>query len=411
MAFKKATLDKIINFKQPIYTDSSEEKVKLLIIRDLVRLGWKIDFLKEKIVVSAPKIYEKNVIREMMLIKRNELIKKNISWIQKNIDYARENLANGDEVLKSEIIPEIEVCETPRQHALFRILRYYWSSPYTEYVGRRIKLIVRDAGLPNKPVIGIIALGSPIIHIPDRDLYIGWDKEIRTNRIIYTMDAYTLGSLPPYNYFLGGKLLCYILASNKIRKIYAEKYRNQETIIKKRKANDLVAVFVTSLYGRSSQYNRIKYKGKTLFYHIGETKGYGSFHLSEETFMAMNEFLKENGIIISNRFGDGPSWKMRVIRTVSNLLNFDSDFLLRHSFRRWIYILALARNYKKFLQGKEEKIDYVDYPFEDLVTYWRNRWLNMRKRNEIIIEELMSFRRENFLKEEIENFKRNKNEY
>ena len=339
----------------------------------------------------------------MMLIKRNELIQKNISWIKKNIDYARENLANGDEVLKSEIIPEIEVCETPRQHALFRILRYYWSSPYAEYVGRRIKLIVRDAGLPNKPVIGIIALGSPIIHIPDRDLHIGWDKETRTNRIIYTMDAYTLGALPPYNYLLGGKLLCYILASNEVRKIYAEKYKNQETFIKKRKANDLVAVFVTSLYGRSSQYNRIKYKDKILFYHIGETKGYGSFHFSEETFMAMNEFLEEKGIMIPNRFGGGPNWRMRVIRTVGDLLNFNSDFLLRHSFKRWIYILTLAKNYKKFLQGKEEKIDYMDYPFEDLVTYWRNRWLNMRKRNEIVLEKVMSFRKENFLKEEIEN--------
>src|SRR5436305_6758804 len=119
-------------------------------------------------------------------------------------DALQQNLASGEEVLRSAIKPVIEVCESKKQQDLFRILRYYWSSPYSEYVGRRIRLIMRDAALPSRPVIGIAALGSPIIHIPERDEWIGWDKVTRTKNLIYTMDAYVIGAIPLYKYLLGG---------------------------------------------------------------------------------------------------------------------------------------------------------------------------------------------------------------
>ena len=207
-----------------------------------------------------------------MAFKRNEIIAKHKTWIGKNIDFARKNLANGYDVLTSTIDPIIEVCETERQHRLFRMLRYYWSSPHSEYVGRRIKIIIRDNALPSKPVIGIAALGSPIIHIPERDDWIGWNKETRTKNLIYTLDAYVIGAVPPYNYLLGGKLISYLLASNEVREIYRVKYKDQITLKEKRKANKLVGIFTTSLYGSSSQYNRIKYNGELLYKPIGQTK-------------------------------------------------------------------------------------------------------------------------------------------
>jgi len=382
-----------------IELDSLEDKVKLLIIRDLLRLNWQVMFEKDKISISPPEVYEKKVIKKMMAIKKNEIIKKNIKWIRNNIDLARSNIADGKDILGSEIYPEIEVCNSSEQHSLFRILRFYWSSPYSDYVGRRLKFIIRDAALPQKPVIGIIALGSPIIHIPERDDWIGWDIKTRSENIIYTMDAYVLGAIPPYNYLLGGKLLSYILASNEIREIYSKKYRNQITLIKKRKANDLVAIFVTSLYGRSSQYNRIKFKSNLLFQHIGATKGYGSLHLSDETFDAMRMLLDDRGILVTNKFGDGPNWKMRLIRTIGDVLGFDSDFLLKHSFRRWIYLVPLADNFKDFLQGKTKNINYKNYPLSELINFWRNRWFNMRKYNTNVIEQVTSWKKNYFLNE------------
>ena len=332
-----------------------------------------------------------------MSFKRDEIISKHRKWIDKNIQYARKNLANGIDVLNSKIDPIIEVCETEKQHRLFRILRYYWSSPYSEYVGRRIKLIIRDRALPNKPVIGIAALGSPIIHIPERDDFIGWDKKTRTKNLIYTLDAYVIGALPPYNYLLGGKLISYILASNEVREIYRKKYQGQVTLTEKRIANKLVGIFTTSLYGNSSQYNRLKFNDELLYQPIGQTKGFGTLHLSEETIHLMIRFLKSKGVVVGHKFGDGPSWVMRVIRSAGELLGFDSDFLLKHSFKRNIYFIPLASEFKAFLNGETKQPKFKNYSKNDLVQFWRDRWLENRKKNIDAVANVLGFHSNDFL--------------
>lgn len=380
-----------------IQTNSPEEKVILLILRDLLRLGWEVTFKTNRIAIKPPESYDKKVIRSSMEIKRQEAIIKKRAWIEKHIELARTNLADGGEVWQSEITPSIESCQTQRQFDIFRVFRYYWSSPYSEYVGRRLKLIIRDSALPKKPIIGIAALGSSIVHIPDRDKWIGWNKHTRTNNLIYTMDAYILGALPPYNYLLGGKLISYLIASNEVREMYQRKYKDTVTNIAKRTANDIACIFTTSLYGKSSQYNRVRFNDKTLYTHVGETKGYGTLHLTDETFEAMRDLLTSKGISVTNRFGDGPIWRMRVIRTAADILGFDADFLLKHSFQRAIYIVSLAENYKEFLQGNSQHLDYHDYPFDSLVEYWRKRWLINRRNNAEIKEAVLGFRKSEFV--------------
>jgi hypothetical protein len=393
-------LQKVTDKKLNLQNIPLEEQVKKSICRDLERLNWKIKLPDKKNpypTLIPPDFYDKQTIRNSMSFKRNEIIQKNKIWIEQNIDLARENLADGIDVLKSAIEPIIEVCETSKQHRLFRILRYYWSSPYSEYVGRRIKLIIRDNALPNKPVIGIAALGSPIIHIPERDNFIGWDKDTRTKNLIYAMDAYVIGALPPYNYLLGGKLISYILASKEVRTIYNNKYKNEITLIEKRKANQLVGLFTTSLFGNSSQYNRIKYNDELLYIPIGQTKGFGTLHLSEETVRLMLLLLKSKDINIGCKFGDGPSWIMRVIRSAGEILNFDSNFLLRHSFKRNIYFVPLAKNYREFLNGESKCPEFYDYSMTELVSFWKNRWFENRRQNINVITDVLSFNKNNFV--------------
>lgn len=371
-----------------------EEQVVNSIRRDLERLNWKFKLPTRKNTFPTlvpPENYDKETIKRSMSFKRDEIIVKHRKWIDKNIEFARKNLANGIDVLNSEIDPIIEVCESEKQHRLFRLLRYYWSSPYSEYVGRRIKLIIRDRALANKPVIGIAALGSPIIHIPERDDFIGWDKNTRTKNLIYTLDAYVIGALPPYNYLLGGKLISYILASNEVREIYRKKYQGQVTLTEKRIANKLVGIFTTSLYGNSSQYNRIKFNDELLYKQIGQTKGFGTLHLSEETIHLMIKFLKSKGAVVGHKFGDGPSWVMRVIRSAGELLGFDSDFLLRHSFKRNIYFVPLASEFKKFLNGETKQPKFKNYSKNDLVKFWKARWLENRKKNIDAVTNVLDF--------------------
>jgi len=49
----------------------------------------------------------------------------------------------------------------------------------------------------------------------------------------------------------------------------------------------------------------------------------------------MAQLLREKNILVGYKFGDGPSWSMRVIRTAGDILGFDSNFLLRHSFKNF----------------------------------------------------------------------------
>jgi hypothetical protein len=379
-----------------IPTQSLEEKVKLLIFRDLMRLGWQVDFSLEMAKVVPPEYYDKEVIKESMSYKRQEILRRDSVWISNHLALARQNLADGTDVLASKIKPVVEICETQDQHNLFRILRHYWSSPYSDYVGRRIKLLIRDNGLHSKPIIGIAALGSSIIHIPERDQWIGWDTATRTNNIIYTMDAYVVGALPPYNHLLGGKLISYILASKEVRQLYKKRYQHQITEQKQRKAIDLACFFTTSLYGRSSQYNRLKYDDRLLFQPIGQTKGYGTLHLTNETFAAMRALLELYKVNVTNRFGDGPVWRMRVIREVGKVLGFDSDFLLQHSFRRNIYVTPLAENYIEFLIGKEKKLKYYRDSMKDLTGFWRTRWLHKRQENSEVLALVKDCKAKNF---------------
>jgi hypothetical protein len=379
-----------------VCTRSPEEKVRLLIVRDLLRLGWEMNFQANRVLIKPPANYDKKTIKDSMQVKREESLAKHAEWIKKHLPIANQNLADGVDVWKSSIEPVMEICESSKQLDLFRILRFYWSSPYSEYVGRRIKLLVRDNALPQKPVIGVAALGSSIVHIPARDKWIGWDTKTRTKNLVYTMDAYVLGALPPYNYLLGGKLISYIIASNEVRRIFERKYRGVVTNISERTANRLACIFTTSLYGKSSQYNRVKYNGQLLYIPIGQTKGYGTLHLTNETFDAMRELLKARNVLVTNRFGDGPIWRMRVMRTAADILGFDANFLLRHSFQREIYAVPLACNFKEFLRGEHCRLRYCDYSLNNLVGYWKERWLANRKHNIEIKKNVYSFRAEDF---------------
>ena len=374
-----------------IGTRSREERVKLLIVRDLLQLGWDINFKVGRVLIRPPAAYDKRVVRESMQVKRQASLWKHRKWISNHRNLPELHLSEGRRVWESTITPAIEVCQTQEQLDIFRFFRFYWSSPYSEYVGRRIKLLIRDNALPQRPLIGIAALGSAIVHIPDRDKWIDWDTRSRTKNLVYTMDAYVLGALPPYNHILGGKLISYLVASNEVGKLFEKKYKGKTTNISRRKANRLACVFTTSLYGKSSQYNRVRYNGDLLYVPVGQTRGYGTLHLSDETFEAMRDLLKSRNILVPNRFGDGPVWRMRVIRTAADLLKFDSDFLLRHSFQRAIYAVPLAHNAREFLRGSDKRLQYFDYSSADLTEHWKQRWLEPRKSNPDVKEKVLTF--------------------
>lgn len=60
---------------------------------------------------------------------------------------------------------------------IWRYFRHTWITPYKVLPGRSMAILIRDAGAPNHPVIGIAALGSSVAQFTQRDKWIGWDAE------------------------------------------------------------------------------------------------------------------------------------------------------------------------------------------------------------------------------------------
>jgi hypothetical protein len=60
---------------------------------------------------------------------------------------------------------------------VWRYFRHTWITAYQSTPGRKIFVLIRDRAAENHPVIGIAALGSPIVQLSVRDEWIGWTTE------------------------------------------------------------------------------------------------------------------------------------------------------------------------------------------------------------------------------------------
>lgn len=87
--------------------------------------------------------------------------------------------------LKSVIDPVIEVCDEDtkcsdtglRLMDIWRYFRHTWSLEYRSTPGRSMPFLIRNAARPNRPVIGIALLASPVVRMRVRDDWIGWNPE------------------------------------------------------------------------------------------------------------------------------------------------------------------------------------------------------------------------------------------
>lgn len=87
--------------------------------------------------------------------------------------------------LKSVIDPVIEVCDADSKCSatglklidIWRYFRHSWSLEYRSVPGRQLAFLVRNASRPDKPVMGIAMLASPVVRMSVRESWIGWTSE------------------------------------------------------------------------------------------------------------------------------------------------------------------------------------------------------------------------------------------
>lgn len=66
---------------------------------------------------------------------------------------------------------------------VWRYFRHTWTTTYQSTPGRKLFFLIRDRAAPCHPVIGIAALGSPIVQLTVRDEWIGWTPNTLLERM------------------------------------------------------------------------------------------------------------------------------------------------------------------------------------------------------------------------------------
>ncbi|MEZ4503114.1 MAG: DUF4338 domain-containing protein [Dehalococcoidia bacterium] len=173
----------------------------LRVLRDLVSQGWTIREDDEGVILDAPG-------RAAVRLDNPETAKESI---RRSFAFAREAqlrepptsefiatmerrgigqlFTSGAELaarLTAEgvaaVQPELQLIEQgTRDEAtglllqdVWRYARHFWSIPYQSTPGRNLFYLVRDAALRERPLIGIAALGNPVLGMAKRDDHFGW---------------------------------------------------------------------------------------------------------------------------------------------------------------------------------------------------------------------------------------------
>jgi hypothetical protein len=258
---------------------------------------------------------------------------------------------------------------------LFRYVSLHWSIPVSSGYGRRLRFLVIDE--QNEKLVGLIGLGDPVFSLSAREEWIGWDREARRERLNHVVEAFVLGAVPPYSSLLCGKLVAMLAASDEVRLAFKKKYENQQSLISGRKLDGRLALITTtSALGRSSVYNRLRYRDRLLYRSVGFTRGCGEFHFSDGLYGAISKYAErycEPTAKLEN-WGTGFRNRREVVRKCLAKVGLSTAWLY-HGIQREIFVVPLARNAREFLRGEQSRLKWYDDCARDLFSWFRERWL------------------------------------
>lgn len=304
---------------------------------------------------------------------QSKLAKKTNPPQEMYLEKVRNYIASPNEINIRNIQPYLIQVDNSIEHK--RIWSYatsFWSIPVTTGYGRRVRYFVFDR--QNDKLIGIVGLADPVIGLDTRDRSsIGWTKDQKLERLYSCMTAYILGAIPPYNQTLGGKLVALTIMFPEVRKWIYHKYQNTSSIISKTiKTPNLVYVDTMGAFGKSSIYNRL-----LNWEFIGYTKGQSHIHISANGSWELIKKVIPEAEFKTYKFGQGPNWKMRMLRKGLHELGLSED-MMSIGWQRGYYRCTLAENWQEYLRGEENRVRWKNFEKEDLTEYWKSRWITPR---------------------------------
>lgn len=279
--------------------------------------------------------------------------------------------------------PKMVVANTDELEKLWATLRVCCSTAeYNQAPGRFIRFLLVDE--VTDKILGISSIASDVISISDRDKFLGWsqDDKLVQKMLKHSAIGTTIVPTQPFgSNFLGGKLTAVMVVSGVVR----NEWETQEKGISKR--CKLVGMTTTSLYGRPSMYDGLKWwKG------VGLSKGKIPIKSSEETYKEWHDYLKVvqkkayEEAMTQKEGVSGPvtGAKMRVLALIFKEIGIkQSDYV--HGFERGVYYSCFYENTKEFLSRKinEDKLVLKPLFKEDtnaILDWWRPKAIERYKK-------------------------------
>jgi len=236
-------------------------------------------------------------------------------------------------------------------------------------------------------------------------------RKAKADRVGILMgDISICGAVQPYNALLVGKLVAMLASSPEVVLAYGSRYADAESEIASSMAGRAVVrkpalafLSTTSLFGGSSQYNRISIpcdrlggrQGEAIRYvERGRSEAYGTSQFSDATVLALTDLVQqsEGGIRVNSIFGEGQSPKLRKIREGLETLQFPAARMLQHGRGRVVYCIPLIRNLRDFLLGIDKQPEYL-VPLKlgvssHIAGWWKERWFRHRTESPEIITQV-----------------------
>ena len=327
-------------------------------------------------LIVPPDARDKHELRAL----HQEAVKHNVARSRAGLirheDRLLSHIAAGTDIFPERIRPRLVVVRPGSEdELLFRYTRLHWSIPVSAGYGRRVRFVIYDES--NDKLIGIFGLGDPVFGLGPRDRWIGWDSEARKARLQCVMDLFALGAVPPYSYLLCGKLVALLATSRDVQKAFHHRYHGRPSYISRRPLDGRLALLTTtSALGRSSLYNRLRYRKLPVFRSVGFTRGFGDFHFSNGIYGDLRQFAVEHCEATAKHtlWGDGFRNRRELVRKALPLLGLSRE-LVYHGIEREIFVAPLAVNTATFLRGNHQRLQHYNRTVTDLFQWFRERWL------------------------------------
>lgn len=314
--------------------------------------------------------------RQVHRLARRHEIESRRDKIRKLWQTQKSIFASADEIDPAAIKPRLQLIpkDNDNLNNIFWLARMYWSLPYSQGYGRRLRFLIWDEH--HRKLMGIVGLQSPPLDFAVRDRSFAYPEGQKTAYVNQMMDAYTVGAVPPYGALLGGKLAALALGANQVRDAYKRRYAGVTTIMDERELPArLIAVTTTSAFGKSSIYDRLRGPdGKIMLRPLGLLEStYGSYHFNGVYKMIKYRLSKDSNRKLHG-YGVGPRIRWQVLREGLRDVGLSPE-LLQHNVPREVFMVSNLRNLEKYVAGQHERPLWEDRPFGTLTEHWREKWL------------------------------------